>query len=92
MKKYIALILSLSLVLILSVSAYSYFALSLDCADKTEYAYSDNARYYADMNVILDYDTEAGMWYFYDTEYAMRVYVPDYQPVMTATATDIGEV
>lgn len=92
MKKYITISLVVSMILLLSVSAYSYFALSLDCADKTEYAYSDNARYYADMNVILDYDTEAGMWYFYDTEFDMRVYVPDYQPVMTATATDIGEV
>lgn len=90
MKKYITISLVVSMILLLSVSAYSYFALSLDCADKTEYAYSDNARYYADMNVILDYDSEAGMWYFYDTEFDMRVYVPDYQPV--ATPTDIGEV
>ena len=90
MKKYITISLVVSMILLLSVSAYSYFALSLDCADKTEYEYSDNARYYADMNVILDYDAEAGMWYFYDTEFDMRVYVPDYQPV--STPTDIGEV
>lgn len=92
MKKTIALVLALSLVLILSVSAYSYFALSFDCADKTEYAYSDNAHYYADMNVILDYDPDIGLWYFYDTEFDMRVYVPDYQPVIAATATDIDGV
>ena len=90
MKKYITISLVVSMILLLSVSAYSYFALSLDCADKTEYQYSDNARYYADMNVILDYDAEAGMWYFYDNEFVVRVYVPDYQSV--STPTDIGEV
>ena len=90
MKKYITISLVVSMILLLSVSAYSYFALSLDCADKTEYQYSDNARYCADMNVILDYDADMGMWYFYDTEYDMRVYVPDYQSV--STPTDIGEV
>ena len=78
MKKTIALVLSLSLVLILSVSAYSYFALSLDCADTNEYEYSESAFYYPDMNVVLDYDAEADMYYFYATEFDMRVYVPDY--------------
>lgn len=80
MKKTIALVLSLSLVLILSVSAYSYFALSLDCADTDEYDYSDNAFYYADLNVVLDYDPDADMYYFYDTEWEQRIYVPDYVP------------
>lgn len=78
MKKTIALVLALSLVLILSVSAYSYFALSLDCADIDEYEYSEIAFYYPDLNVVLDYDAEADMYYFYDTEWETRVYVPDY--------------
>ena len=80
MKKTIALVLALSLVLILSVSAYSYFALSLDCADIDEFDYSDSAFYYPDLNVVLDYDAEADMYYFYDTEWETRVYVPDYVP------------
>ena len=92
MKKYITVALVVSVILLLSVSAYSYFALSLDCADKTEYAYSESAFYYPDMNVILDYDPDIGMYYFYDTEYDMRVYVPDYVPAAMATATDISGV
>lgn len=80
MKKSIALILVLSLVLVLSVSAYSYWALSLDCADIDEYEYSESAFYYPDLNVVLDYDAEADMYYFYDTEWETRVYVPDYVP------------
>lgn len=92
MKKYITVALVVSVILLLSVSAYSYFALSLDCADKREYEYSENAFYYPDMNVILDYDSDIGMYYFYDTEYDMRVYVPDYAPAAMATATDISGV
>lgn len=80
MKKYIALILAVCLVLVLSVSAYSYWALSLDCADVDEYEYSETAFYYPDLNVVLDYDPDADMYYFYDTEWEQRIYVPDYVP------------
>ena len=80
MKKTIALILALSLVLVLSVSAYSYWALSLDCADVDEYDYSESAFYYPDLNVVLDYDPDVGLYYFYDTEFQERIYVPDYVP------------
>ena len=80
MKKTIALILALSLVLVLSVSAYSYWALSLDCADVDEYDYSESAFYYPDLNVVLDYDPDGGLYYFYDTEFQERIYVPDYVP------------
>ena len=86
MKKFIALILVVSTVLLLSVSAYSYWALSLGSADTDEYEYTENAFYYPDLNVILDYDPVAGMYFYYDTEWDIPVYVPDYVPDTEETA------
>lgn len=80
MKKCVVLSLVISMFILLVVPAAAYFALSLDCADTDEYEYSENAFYYPEMNVVLDYDPDAQMYYFYDMEYQMRVYVPDYVP------------
>lgn len=77
MKKFVSLVLVLVLVVALAVTAYSYFALSLDCADTDEYAYSDAVFYYPDLNVVVDYDAEVGLYFFYDGSVNEKVYLPD---------------
>ena len=80
MKKFVSLVLVLALAASLVVTAFSYFALSYDCADTDEYAYSDAAFYYPALNVVLDYDADSDMYYFYDSDFGQRVYVEDYTP------------